>query len=108
MRILSVFFFGVTTMGAHHAVASVTGVMTFCDSNKSSSDFSLSRYAIGMERGVLMQNGFASVVKDIWNSSPSIILICPSNTVGNAPVISFWLGGPFLVAVTRPAPIMPA
>ena len=30
MRILSVFFFGVTTMGAHHAVASVTGVMTFC------------------------------------------------------------------------------
>lgn len=31
MRILSLFFFGVTTIGAHHLVASFTGVMIFCD-----------------------------------------------------------------------------
>ena len=34
MRIESLFFLGVTTMGAHQSVGSVTGAMMFCCCNK--------------------------------------------------------------------------
>ena len=69
MRILSEFFLGVTTIGAHHVVASVTGVITFCDGKQ-------------MVRGVCTQKGLAFAAKQIQNSSPCITLIRPSNTVG--------------------------
>ena len=75
MHILSVFFFGVTTIGAHQTVASVTVAVTFCAINKSSSDFSFSQYAMGIDRGVLIQNGRASGFKYMWNFSPFIVLI---------------------------------
>ena len=41
MRVLSQFFFGVTTIEAHHSVASVTFMVMFCASSKSISCFSL-------------------------------------------------------------------
>ena len=62
IRILSVPFLGVTTMGAHHSVGTVTGVMTPCSCCRSNSAFSLSRYANGFARGAWMQNGWASSV----------------------------------------------
>ena len=43
MRMRSLFFLGATTIGAHQSVASVTGVIMFCDSKRSSSALSLSR-----------------------------------------------------------------
>ena len=82
MRILSEFFLGVTTIGAHHVVGSVTGATTFCDLRRSSLAYNLSRYANGMVRGVCMQKGLAFGVKQIRNSSSGMILIWPSNTVG--------------------------
>ena len=50
--ILLVPFFGVTTMGAHHSVGSVTGVMIPCSCNRSNSVFSLSQKANRIARGV--------------------------------------------------------
>ena len=61
-RILSVFFLGVTTIGADHSVGWVTGVMMPCACRCSSLALSLTQYAKGTERGVLMQNGLASEV----------------------------------------------
>ena len=61
----SVFFFGVTTIGAHHSVAYVIGAMISCTCNSSSSALSLSRYANGIERGVLTQNGLGSSVREM-------------------------------------------
>jgi len=63
MWMRSEFFLGVTTMGAHQSVTSVTGVMMFCACSRSSSAASLSQYANGMDLGVVMQNGFASCVR---------------------------------------------
>ena len=63
MQMFSVFFFGVTTIGAHHSVASIIGAIMFCCCNNSSSVLSLSQYANGIEHGVLMQNGLASSVR---------------------------------------------
>ena len=45
--ILSVPFLGVTTMEAHHCVASVTGAMIPCSCNNSRSAFNFSPYAKG-------------------------------------------------------------
>ena len=42
MRIFSEFFFGVTTIGAHHSVGSVTGAMIPCWTRRSISYFNLS------------------------------------------------------------------
>ena len=81
------FFLGVTTIGAHHLVASVTGVMMFCFCRSSNSAFSFSRYAKGMVHGVLTWNGFALSVRWIKNCSPSIVLMFPSNTFGNSGII---------------------
>ena len=64
-RMILLFFFHVTTIGAHHCVGSVIGTMISCCCNNSSSALSLSRYANGIERGVLMQNGLASWVRDM-------------------------------------------
>ena len=58
--IQSVFFFGVTTIGAHHSVAAVTGAIMCWDSKRSSSTFNLSLYANGIDRGVLTWNGLTS------------------------------------------------
>ena len=58
-------FFGVTTMGAHHSVASVTGAIIFCLSNTSSSVLSLSWYLNGILCGVPMQKGLASAKSDV-------------------------------------------
>ena len=57
----------------------------FC--NNSSSAANLSRYAKGIDRGDVTQNGLASLVKWMWNCSPSIALIMPSNTLGNSLII---------------------
>ena len=86
--ILSVPFLGAITMGAHQSVGSVTGAMTPCSCNRSSSTFSLSRKANGIVRGVRTQNGWASSVSAMWNFSPSIIFMCPSKTDGNSHLIS--------------------
>ena len=45
---------------------------------------SFSRYANGMDRGVLTQKGLASPMTDMWNFSPSMVLIWPSKAVGNS------------------------
>ena len=37
----------------------------------------------GMERGVLTQKGLAPSVSEMWNFSPTMVLITPSNTLGN-------------------------
>ena len=39
-----------------------------------------------------MQNGLVSFVSDKWNSSPSIVLICPSKTLGNSFIMSSEVG----------------
>ena len=57
MQMLSEFFLGVTTIVAHHSVASVIGAMMFCFCRSSSSAFSFSWYAKGMVRGVLTWDG---------------------------------------------------
>ena len=75
-------------MGAHQSVGSVTGAMTPCSCNRSSSTFSLSRKAYGIVRGVRTQNGWASSVSAMWNFPPSIIFMCPSKTDGNSHLIS--------------------
>ena len=59
IRILSEFFLDVTTIGAHHIMAWVTGVMIFCDWRRSSSAFSLLRYANGIFCGMCTQNDWA-------------------------------------------------
>ena len=41
MQMFSVFFFGITTMGAYHSVASIIGVILFCCCNSSSSVLSV-------------------------------------------------------------------
>ena len=79
--IQSVFFFRVTTIGAHHSVAAVTGAIMCWNSKRSSSAFNLSLYVNGIDRGVLTRNGLTSSVREMWNCSPSMLLICPSNTV---------------------------
>ena len=61
--ILSVPFLGVTTIGEHHSMVSLTGAMIPCSCESSSSTLSLSRKANGIVLGVLMQNGWASLVK---------------------------------------------
>ena len=38
-------------------------------------------------RGVVMQNGMASAVREMWNFSPGIVRIWPSNTEGNSAMI---------------------
>ena len=88
IRILSVPFLGVTTMGAHHSVGTVTGAMTPCSCSRSNSAFSLSRYANDIARGAWMQNGWASSVRAMWNFSPSIVLMCPLKTDGNSLLMS--------------------
>ena len=60
------------------------GAMMFCLCNNSNSSLSLSQYMKGIERGVLMQNGFASFVNEMWNSSPIMVLTCPSKILGNS------------------------
>ena len=85
-------------MGAHHSVASVSGAMICWDCSRSSSAFSLSRYAYGIDQGVFTQNGFACAVKVMWNSSLSIFLILPSKTVGNSFFMSM-IGGDICIAV---------
>ena len=87
--ILSVSFLGVTTMGAHHSVGSVTGVMIPSSCRRSNSALSLSQKAKGTARGVLTLNGWASFISVMWNFSPSMVLICPSNTVGNSRLMSY-------------------
>ena len=84
MRMFPEPFFGVTTMGAHHSVTFVTGAIIFCLSNTSSSVLSLSCYMNGIIRGVPTQKGLAFSVSDMWNSSPIMVLICPSKTLGNS------------------------
>ena len=42
----------------------------------------------------MTQNGRASAVKEIWNFSPGIVRICPSNTDGNSVMISSTVGIP--------------
>lgn len=71
-------------MGAQHSVASVTGAIIFSLSNTSSSVLSLSRYMNGIVRGVPTQKGLASAVSDMCNSSPIMVLICPSKILGNS------------------------
>ena len=93
MRMLSEFFLGVTTIGAHHSVASVISVTMFCLCNNSSSALSLSRYMNGIERGVFTQKGLALSVSEIWNSSPVMVLICPSKTLGNSFMMLSSVGG---------------
>ena len=83
MRILSEFFFGVTTIGAHRSVASVTGAMIPWLVSRSISFFSLSLFAKGIERGVVTQKGRAFLPRDIWNFSLGMVRICPSKTEGN-------------------------
>ena len=80
--IFSVPFLGVTTIGAHQSVGSVTGAMMFCSCIRSSSALSLSRKAKGIVRSVLMQKGLASSIRAMWKYSPSIDLTLPSNTIG--------------------------
>ena len=92
IRMPSVSFLGVTTIGAHHSVGSVTGSMMPCVWSTISSALSLSRYANGTDRGVLMQKGLASSVSDMWNSSPSIVFICPLKTSGNSFIMSSEVG----------------
>ena len=41
-----------------------------------------------MAWGALTQNGWASSVRAMWNFSPSIVLISPSNTVGKSVLTS--------------------
>ena len=48
----------------------------------------------GTVREVVTQNGQASAVKEIWNFSPGIVRICPSNTDGNLVMISSTVGIP--------------
>ena len=55
--IRSVPFLGVTTMGAHHSVTSVTGAIIPWSWSRFSSAFNLSLYANGIDRGVLTQKG---------------------------------------------------
>ena len=59
----SVFFFGVTTIGLHQSVGSVTGVIMYCCCRESSSAANLSRCAYGMDLGDVTQNGLALVVR---------------------------------------------
>ena len=65
MRMRSVPFFGATTIGAHHSVGSVTGVMIPWSTRRSISCLSFSQYAKGIVRGVDTQNGLASFVRDM-------------------------------------------
>ena len=51
-------------IGAHHSVAAVTGAIMRWDSKRSSSAFNLSLHASGMDRGVLIQNGLTSSVRE--------------------------------------------
>ena len=90
--ILSEFFLSVTIFGAHHVVASVTGVMKFCDWSRSSSAFSLSQYERGIVHSVCIQNGWVFATTEMWNSSPCITLICQSKTVGYKSILSFCIG----------------
>ena len=60
---LSDSFFGVTTIGAHHSVGCVTGMMMPCSCRVVSSARSLSRYAKGICLGVFTQKGLASLVR---------------------------------------------
>ena len=52
-------FLGVTTIGAHQSVGSVTGAMMFCSCNRSSSALSLSRK--GIVRGRPNAKGFGII-----------------------------------------------
>ena len=51
IRLLSMFFFRVTTIGVHHSVASVTGAMMFFFCRSSNSAFSFSQYVKGTMHG---------------------------------------------------------
>ena len=73
--IRSLSFLGVTTIGAHHSVTSFTGVMIPCSWSNSSSTFRFLWYADGTARGVFTQNGTASSITDMWNFSPSSIVL---------------------------------
>ena len=80
IRILSSFF-GVTTIGAHHSVGSVTGAMMPWRVSRSISLFSLSLYANGTVWGVVTQ-------RDMQNFSPGVVRIWPSKTEGNSNIIA--------------------
>ena len=71
--------------------------MMFCCCNKSSSAANLSRYAKGMVRGDVTQNGLALADKWMWNCSPSIALMMPSNTIGNSVTIEFLVSNEVVV-----------
>ena len=86
--IFSVPFLGVTTMGAHHSVGSVTGVMIPWSYRRPNSALSLSRKAKETACCVLTLNGWASSISVMWNFSPSMVPICASNTVGNSCLMS--------------------
>ena len=55
----------------------------------------------GIALGVLTQNGLASSVSVMWNSSPSMVLICPSKTDGNSRLTSNVGTGSLAVATAR-------
>ena len=79
IRILSEFF-GVTMIGVHHSVGVwlLSSVVSF---------FNLSLYAKGIMRGVA-QKGQAFSESEMWNFSPGMLQICPSNTDGNLGMIA--------------------
>ena len=89
---LSVSFFGATTMGARHSVCSVTGVMIPCFWSRSSSALNFARYAYGTDRGVCTQNSLALSDNTMWNFSPCIVLMWPSKTVRYSCTISLGVG----------------
>ena len=69
-----------TTIDVHHSVGSVTRAVMPLLWSRSNSALSLSRYANGTDRGVSTQNGLASLVRAMWNFSPSIVLMISSKT----------------------------
>ena len=89
-------------MGAHHSVASATGAMMCCICSNSNSALSSSRWANGIDLGVLMQKGLASAVSKMWNSLHINILMLPSKTVGYSRFKSCNVGiGPDATVVLR-------
>ena len=93
--ILSVSFWGITTIGTHHSVASVMGAMIPCSCNNSSSAFNMSLYAKGTVWGAFTQKGTALSVSVMWNYSLSISLTWLSDTNGNSSP-GLWVLLPFL------------
>ena len=59
------YLLGVTTMGAHHSVTSVTHAIIPWSWSRFSSAFNLSLHANRIDRGVLTQKGMAFSLNDI-------------------------------------------